>query len=85
VIFYLLLLSFSEHLPLPPAYWTAALAVSPMMSLYSRSLLGTWNKSWLMGLVMFLTRKLDWYDRNRHKAGDAGIGDMEAKSGSAAL
>jgi inner membrane protein len=67
-----------------------------MMSLYSRPLLGDWNKSWLMGLimllcytflyftlqsedwalligslgafgitgvVMFLTRKLDWYKR----------------------
>jgi inner membrane protein len=100
VIFYLLLLSFSEHLPFPPAYWIAALAVTAMMTLYSRSLLGAWNKSWLMGLVMFLcytflyftlqsedwalligsigafgitglvmflTRKLDWFSRKEPK------------------
>jgi inner membrane protein len=54
VIFYLLLLSFSEHLPFPPAYWIAALAVTAMMGLYSRSLLGAGNKGPLMGLVMIL-------------------------------
>ncbi|MDR2019511.1 MAG: cell envelope integrity protein CreD [Treponema sp.] len=105
VVFYLLLLSFSEHLPFPPAYWISALAVTLMMSLYSRSLLGAWNKSWLMGLimalcytflyftlqsedwalligslgafgitgvVMFLTRNLDWYKRRPPAAENSG-------------
>jgi inner membrane protein len=54
VIFYLLLLSFSEHIAFTPAYLIAALAVSAMMSLYSRSLLGAWNRSWLMAAIMLL-------------------------------
>jgi inner membrane protein len=98
-VFYLLLLSLSEQIPFYTAYLIAALAVSAMMTLYSRSLLPSWNKSWYMGLtvgisyillyavlnaqsyalligsvgtfvvlalIMFLTRKLDWY-----KAGEA--------------
>ncbi|MDR1905136.1 MAG: cell envelope integrity protein CreD [Treponema sp.] len=98
VVFYLLLLSFSEHLPFPPAYWISASAVTAMMSLYSRTLLGAWTKSVFMAfvmlfcytflyftlqsedwallfgsigvfgitaLVMFFTRKLDWYGKDR--------------------
>ncbi|MDR2477241.1 MAG: cell envelope integrity protein CreD [Treponema sp.] len=94
IIFYLLLLSLSEQMRFYFAYLIAALAVTIMMTLYSRSLLSAWNKSWYMGLVvvisyvllyavlnaesyalligsigafivvalvMFLTRKLDWY------------------------
>jgi inner membrane protein len=93
-VFYLLLLSLSEQIPFYTAYLIAALGVSAMMTLYSRSLLPSWNKSWYMGLtvsisyillyavlnaesyalligsvgtfvvvglIMFLTRKLDWY------------------------
>ncbi|MDR2305455.1 MAG: cell envelope integrity protein CreD [Treponema sp.] len=93
-VFYLLLLSLSEQIPFYTAYLIAALAVTAMMTLYSRSLLPSWNKSWYMGLtvsisyillyavlnaqsyalligsigtfvvlalIMFLTRKLDWY------------------------
>jgi inner membrane protein len=93
-VFYLLLLSLSEQIPFYTAYLIAAFAVTAMMTLYSRSLLPSWNKSWYMGLVvtisyillyavlnaesyalligsigaftvialvMFLTRKLDWY------------------------
>jgi inner membrane protein len=93
-VFYLLLLSLSEQIPFYTAYLIAALAVTVMMTLYSRSLLPSWHKSWYMGLVvtisyvllyavlnaesyalligsigtfviialvMFLTRKLDWY------------------------
>ncbi|GHV64624.1 cell envelope integrity protein CreD [Spirochaetia bacterium] len=93
-VFYLLLLSLSEQIPFYTAYLVAALAVTIMMTLYSRSLLPSWDKSWYMGLVvtisyillyavlnaesyalligsvgtfvvialvMFLTRKLDWY------------------------
>jgi inner membrane protein len=94
VIFYLLLLSLSEQMRFYLAYLLAAGAVTVMMTLYSRSLLPSWNKSWYMGLVitisyvllyavlnaesyalligsigtflvvalvMFITRKLDWY------------------------
>jgi len=94
VIFYLLLLSLSEQMVFFLAYTLAALSVTAMMTLYSRSLLSSWNKCWYMGLVMltsyillyavlnaesyalligsigafvivglvmFLTRKLNWY------------------------
>jgi inner membrane protein len=94
VIFYLLLLSLSEQMMFFLAYTLAALSVTAMMTLYSRSLLSSWNKCWYMGLVMltsyillyavlnaesyalligsigafvivglvmFLTRKLNWY------------------------
>jgi inner membrane protein len=97
-VFYLLLLSLSEQIPFFTAYLIAALAVSAMMTLYSRSLLPSWNKSWYMGLtvgisyillyavlnaesyalligslgtfavlalIMFLTRKLDWYREDK--------------------
>ncbi|WP_342610068.1 inner membrane CreD family protein [Treponema primitia] len=93
-VFYLLLLSLSEQIPFYTAYFIAALGVTIMVTLYSRSLLPSWKKSWYMGLVvtisyvllyavlntesyalligsigsfvvvaliMFLTRKLDWY------------------------
>jgi inner membrane protein len=96
IIFYLLLLSLSEQTRFYLAYLIAAAAVTALMTLYSRSLLPSWNKSWYMGLVvllsyvllyavlnaesyalligsigtfivvalvMFLTRKLDWYGR----------------------
>ena len=99
VVFYLLLLSFSEHFPFLPAYCVSALAVTAMMTLYSRSLLGSWKGSRLMGIimvfcyaflyftlrsedwalligslgafgtigvVMFLTRKVDWYGENNN-------------------
>jgi len=94
VIFYLLLLSFSEQMAFYIAYLIAALAIIAMLTLYSRALLPSWSKSWYMGLVttisygllyvvlnaesyallvgsvwafivvalvMFLTRKLNWY------------------------
>ncbi|MCL2066962.1 MAG: cell envelope integrity protein CreD [Treponema sp.] len=94
VVFYLLLLSLSEQMQFYLAYLIAAGAVAILLTLYSRSLLPSWNKSWYMGLtvtlsyvllyavlnaesyalligstgafavialVMFLTRKLDWY------------------------
>jgi inner membrane protein len=105
-VFYLLLLSLSEQIPFYTAYLIAALAVSAMMTLYARSLLPSWNKSWHMGLtvglsyvllyavlnaqsyalligsvgtfvvlalIMFLTRKLDWY-REESAEGGAGNG-----------
>jgi inner membrane protein len=54
-IFYLLLLSLSEQIPFYTAYLIAALAVSAMMTLYSRSLLPSWGKSWYMGLTMAIS------------------------------
>jgi inner membrane protein len=100
VIFYLLLLSISEHLSFSVAYLIAACAITVMMSLYARSLLETWTGSAYMGLamallylimyltlnvedwalligsiaafvicgvVMFLTRKLDWKNLNMNR------------------
>jgi inner membrane protein len=97
IIFYLLLLSISEHLSFSFAYLIAAVALISMMALYARSLLDTWPRSAYMGLVMallylimyltlnaedwalligsiaafvitgvvmFLTRKLDWSSLN---------------------
>ncbi len=94
IVFYLLLLSLSEQLPFFAAYLIAAGSVTVMMTLYSRTLLNSWNKCWYMlvtvvisyillyavlnaesyalligsigafvvtALVMFLTRKLNWY------------------------
>ncbi|MDR2554424.1 MAG: cell envelope integrity protein CreD [Fibromonadaceae bacterium] len=94
IIFYLLLLSLSEQIQFYLAYIIAALAIVIMLTLYSRALLPSWNKSWYMGvilaisyillyavlnaesyallvgsiwafivvaLVMFFTRKLNWY------------------------
>ena len=104
IIFYLLLLSLSEHIAFAGAYCISALAVVLMTSLYSRSFLGDWGKSWIMGavmaflyaflyftlqsedwalligsvgafgitaVVMFLTRKLDWWGTSYEKKADA--------------
>ncbi|MDR1306488.1 MAG: cell envelope integrity protein CreD, partial [Treponema sp.] len=54
-VFYLLLLSLSEQIPFYAAYLIAAAAVTIMLTLYSRSLLPSWNKSWYMGLVVTLS------------------------------
>jgi len=54
VIFYLLLLSISEHIPFSSAYLIAAASLTCMMSLYARSLLETWVRSAYMALVMAL-------------------------------
>jgi inner membrane protein len=53
-VFYLLLLSFSEHMNFGPAYLVSAASVIVMVTLYSRSLLGAWGKSWIMGFIMIL-------------------------------
>jgi inner membrane protein len=55
VIFYLLLLSLSEQLPFFTSYLIAALAVTIMMTLYARTLVNAWNKSWYMGLVVTIS------------------------------
>ena len=54
IIFYLLLLSISEHIAFSFAYLIAACAITGMMMLYARSLLETWARSAYMGLVMSL-------------------------------
>jgi inner membrane protein len=54
IIFYLLLLSISEHLSFSIAYLIASVALTAMMSLYARSLLESWRGSAYMGLVMAL-------------------------------
>jgi inner membrane protein len=97
IIFYLLVLSISEHLSFSFAYLIAATAITGMMAMYARSLLETWARSaymalvmtllylilyltlnaedWALligsivtfvitGIVMFLTRKLDWSNLN---------------------
>jgi inner membrane protein len=101
-VFYLLLLSLSEQIPFYAAYLIAALAVTILLTLYSRSLLPSWGKSWYMGLVvtlsyvllyavlnaesyalligsvgtffvialvMFLTRRLEWYGEDEREEG----------------
>ncbi|GHU12255.1 cell envelope integrity protein CreD [Spirochaetia bacterium] len=55
VIFYLLLLSLSEQMRFHLAYLFAGLAVMVTMTLYSRSLLPSWNKAGYMGLVVLLS------------------------------
>jgi len=54
IIFYLLLLSISEHLSFSAAYLIASAALTVMMTLYARSLVETWTRSAYMGLVMAL-------------------------------
>ncbi|MDR1176209.1 MAG: cell envelope integrity protein CreD [Treponema sp.] len=101
-VFYLLLLSLSEQIPFYAAYLIAALAVTILLTLYSRSLLPSRGKSWYMGLVvtlsyvllyavlnaesyalligsvgtffvialvMFLTRRLEWYGEDEQEKG----------------
>ncbi|MDR1143871.1 MAG: cell envelope integrity protein CreD [Spirochaetaceae bacterium] len=53
-VFYLLLLSFSEHMNFGMAYLISAASVIAMTAFYSRSLLGAWGKSWIMGFIMLL-------------------------------
>ena len=55
VIFYLLLLSLSEQMQFFLAYIIAAVSVAALLTLYSRSLLPSWNKSWYLGLVVALS------------------------------
>ena len=52
IIFYLLLLSLSEHLPFSVSYLITALATGTMMSLYIRSIMEAWAKFLLMFLIM---------------------------------
>jgi len=94
LVFYLLLLSLSEHVSFGAAYLSSAAAVSAMVFVYTWSLFKDLSKAWYMGpvmagsylylfitlqsedwalligsvgafcvvgVVMFATRKIDWY------------------------
>ena len=97
-IFYLLLLSFAEHIGFGPAYLVSAAASAGMIAGYSRSILGDKGRAALMlgvllllysflyltlkaetyamlagsiglwaslALIMYLTRRIDWYTIGR--------------------
>ena len=51
-LFYLLLLSLSEHLGFGPAYLLASLAVAALISFYSCTVLTTWRKGIIMAPVL---------------------------------
>ncbi len=101
VVFYLLLLSLSEHLAFNLAYLVSAAALTAMMYLYGRSLLRSGTQAWYLvpvmivsylfmfitlqsedwalligsllafavtALVMFVTRRVDWYGRRTRVA-----------------
>jgi inner membrane protein len=55
VIFYLLLLSLSEQMLFHFAYLIASVSVMILLTLYARSLLPSWKKSWYMGLTVSLS------------------------------
>lgn len=48
VFFYLLLLSFSEHIPFMAAYALGALAVCSLVTFYSAAVLGAWKRAVVM-------------------------------------
>lgn len=58
-LFYLLLLSLSEHFPFTAAYWGASLAATGLIGLYAGSVMGHWRRglgitSMLLGLYGLL-------------------------------
>jgi inner membrane protein len=52
IIFYLLLLSLSEQIAFFAAYLIAAVAVTAMLTLYARTLVSSWNRSFYMGFTV---------------------------------
>lgn len=101
VVFYLLLLSLSEHIGFNGAYLLSALGVIGIVTLYARSILGSGSRGWIMapilagcygylfavlqsedyalllgslglffliGTMMFLTRKINWYGTDQPSA-----------------
>ena len=97
VIFYTLLLSFSEFIHFDIAYLISSLAVITMITLYAKQLFGNWRSAMLaggiitlqysfifvlirledtallvgsiglfivLGLVMYASRKIDWYGKS---------------------
>ena len=51
-LFYLLLLSLSEHFPFALAYWAASLAATGLIGLYAGSVMGPWRRG--MGITAML-------------------------------
>ncbi len=93
-LFYLLLLSFAEHVGFVAAYAIASIAIATLTTAYSRAVLGGWTRGiaiagevgflyaylfvllqiqdyallvgavglfFILAVVMFLTRRIDWY------------------------
>lgn len=52
IVFYLLLLSLSEHISFICSYTAAALCLSVMLALYMKGVFGSWKKGGMMFLVM---------------------------------
>lgn len=108
MVFYLLLLSISEHASFNLAYVVSAGAVCLLVVAYSRSVFGSLRKAWhigpamalsylylfitlrsedwalligsvgafaAVGVLMFVTRKVDWYGAGRSRDADGGSGD----------
>lgn len=55
LVFYTLLLAFSEHIGFAAGYWIACAAVVGLISAYSRSALGGWQLAAVPGLVLLIT------------------------------
>ncbi|MFV0376254.1 MAG: cell envelope integrity protein CreD [Mangrovibacterium sp.] len=55
LIFYLLLLSFSEHIGFNPAYLVASVSVIVLVLIYSRSFLKTWANSLALAAILCLS------------------------------
>jgi len=55
LVFYTLLLAFSEHIGFAAGYWIACAAVVGLISAYSRSALGGWRLAAVPGLVLLIT------------------------------
>lgn len=67
VLFYLILLSFSEHIPFMAAYACGAFAVCLLVSFYSSAILGSWKRSLIMipvlgGIYLYLYVALESED-----------------------
>jgi len=110
-LFYLMLLSFAEHLGFGWSYLVSSLASTGLVAAYSSSILGGWRRAalitimltclygflyltlnaesyamlagaiglWLiLGLIMYLTRGIDWYQWGRP---DSGEGQQELFAG----
>jgi len=112
-LFFLLLLSLSEHISFGLAYFMSGLASTGLVALYSASILKSWRRASLvaamlsglygflyltlraeslamlagtiglwfsLGLVMYLTRHIDWYSWG--SSGDSGPNQEELFAGS---
>lgn len=51
-VFYLLLVSVSEHLSFDWAYLLAGLATTALITIYSSAVLAAWRRAWVMSLVL---------------------------------